>query len=70
MTDVVKQLGGSKKAVATVVGILLIAFGGKLGLTQEQQDAICYLVLAYVAARGAADFGKGRIKNGARTPSR
>ena len=59
MSNAIQQLASSKKSTATLIGILLVAFGPKLGLTQEAQDQIVYLVLAYVGAQGLADWGKG-----------
>ena len=58
MPNAFQQLASTKKSLATLIGILLVAFCSKLGLTNEQRDQIMFLVLAYVGAQGVADIGK------------
>jgi len=49
----------SKKAIATIVGLIAVWLGKKgLALTPEQQQQIVALIMAYVLGQGVADHGK------------
>lgn len=50
---------GSKKALATLIGVLLTVFAPKMGIPPEKIQDIVYLVMAYIVGQGVADFGKG-----------
>jgi len=62
-----KDMLGSKKAVAMVVG-LIVSLGGRIGLELDSEALTVVLspVLAYILGQGLADAGKekARIETG------
>jgi len=62
MLDTLKGLIASKKAVAMIVGVLMGAFGKKLGLDETSVTQIVGAVMAYVIGQGIADHGKEAVK--------
>lgn len=61
--DLLKQLLSSKKAVATLVAVL-VWVGGRFGLDVSAEDLapIVALIAAYVVGQGIADHGKEAAK--------
>jgi hypothetical protein len=62
MLDTLKGLIASKKAVAMIVGVLMGAFGKKLGLDEDSLTKIIGSIMAYVIGQGIADHGKEAVK--------
>jgi len=58
MWNTLKSFLESKKAIAAIVGLVLTAYGQKLGIPAERTDSIIKLVLVYMGAQGIADFQK------------
>ena len=58
MIETLKDLLKSKKALAAIVGILLTAYGDKLGITADKIPDLIKLILTYIGAQGIADFQK------------
>ena len=67
MTQAIKAMLGSKKAIAMIVG-LVVSFAAKywLQLPTEELAAVLSPVLAYILGQGVADVGKekARIEQG------
>ena len=67
MTQAIKDMLGSKKAIAMIVG-LVVSFAAKYGLQlpTEELAAVLSPVLAYILGQGVADVGKekARIEQG------
>lgn len=67
MTKALKDMLGSKKAVAMIVG-LIVSLVGRLGLELDPEalTAVLSPVLAYILGQGLADAGKekARIEKG------
>ena len=63
MKQALKDMLGSKKATAMIVGIL-VGLGGKYGLDlpPEELTAILSPVLAYILGQGIADVGKEKAR--------
>ena len=63
MWEAIKDLAGSKKALGTLAGILIVIFG-KIGLSisDEQVWAIVALVASFVTGQGLSDFGKAKAQ--------
>ncbi len=63
MKQALKDMLGSKKATAMIVG-LLVGLGGKYGLDlpPEELTAILSPVLAYILGQGIADVGKEKAR--------
>ena len=62
---VLKDMLGSKKAVAMIAG-LIVSVAGKYGLELpiEELTALLSPILAYIVGQGLADVGKERAKLG------
>lgn len=56
--EFLKSILTSKKSAATVAGILMAAFGSKIGLDPAAVESIVYTVIAYLVGQGIADHGK------------
>ena len=56
-------LATSKKAIATVVGVILV-LTNRIGLQlpEEQLTAVITPIVAYIVGQGLADFGKEKHK--------
>lgn len=52
----------SRKALVLAGMVSLILFGGQLGVEDDDKDYLIKLGMTYIAAQGAADFGKERKK--------
>ena len=52
------QILTSKKAQATILGILAVVLGDAFGLEPEQVQMIVGLVASYIFGQGVADHGK------------
>lgn len=63
MLQALKDMIGSKKAIAMIVG-LIVSFAGKYGLElpTEELTAILSPVLAYIVGQGVADAGKEKAR--------
>ena len=63
MKQALKDMLGSKKATAMIVG-LVVGLGGKYGLDlpPEELTAILSPVLAYILGQGIADVGKEKAR--------
>ena len=63
MTQAIKDMLGSKKAIAMIVG-LVVSFAGKyaLQLPTEELAAVLSPVLAYILGQGVADVGKEKAR--------
>ena len=63
MAQALKDMLGSKKAVAMIVG-LVVGFAGKYGLElpTEELTAVLSPVLAYILGQGVADAGKEKAR--------
>lgn len=63
MSKALKDMFGSKKAIAMIVG-LIVSFAGKYGLElpTEELTAILSPVLAYIVGQGLADAGKEKAR--------
>ena len=63
MKQALKDMLGSKKATAMIVGFL-VGLGGKYGLDlpPEELTAILSPVLAYILGQGIADVGKEKAR--------
>ena len=57
-----KSLLTSKKAAAMVAGVLMAAFGKKVGLDETAVTSIVATVIAYLVGQGIADHGKEAVK--------
>ena len=59
MGKAIKDMFGSKKAIAMIVG-LIVSIAGKVGLDLPTEDLTAVLspVLAYILGQGVADVGK------------
>ena len=62
MGNVIRGLITSKKAVAMLVGVLMSAFGKKMGLDETSVTQIVGAVMAYCIGQGIADHGKEAVK--------
>jgi len=62
MQEAIKNMLSSKKALATIAGVLVIALAPRLGLNPEQITAILALIGTYVIGQGVADHGKEQVK--------
>lgn len=62
--EFLKSLATSKKAAAMVAGVVMAAFGKKLGLDEAAVTSIVATVVAYIIGQGVADAGKeaARVK--------
>lgn len=49
--------GGSKKATAVLVGVLLVVFKDALGMDPATAANLVKLIMAYVGGQGLADLG-------------
>ena len=58
------QILTSKKAQATILGILAVVLGDAFGLEPEQVQMIVGLVASYIFGQGVADLGKEKAKAG------
>ena len=56
--DILLDLLKSKKAVATLVGILVVMLTQYLKIPEEMATTIAGLIVAYVVGQGIADHGK------------
>jgi hypothetical protein len=57
-----KSLVSSKKGAAMVAGVIMAAFGKKLGLDEAAVTSIVATVVAYLVGQGIADHGKEAAK--------
>ena len=62
MLDTLKGLIASKKAVAMLVGVLMAAFGKKMGLDEEAVMSVAGTAAVYILGQGIADHGKEAAK--------
>lgn len=60
--EFIKSLVTSKKAAAMVAGVLMAAFGKKVGLDESAVTSIVATVIAYLVGQGIADHGKEAVK--------
>lgn len=60
--NLIKSLLSSKKAAAMVAGVLMAAFGKKIGLDEQAVTSIVATVIAYLVGQGIADHGKEAVK--------
>ena len=69
MRQALKDMLGSKKAVAMIAG-LIVSFAGKYGLELPTEELIAVLspLIAYIFSQGLADIGKERAKVDAQPP--
>jgi hypothetical protein len=67
MLGMLKGFIASKKAAAMVAGILMSAFGKKVGLDESAVTSIVATIIAYIVGQGVADMNKeaAKIKEGA-----
>lgn len=63
MIKALKQMLGSKKFLAAVVG-LIVGFAAKKGLDLDTESLMAILspILAYILGQGVADMGKEKVK--------
>ncbi len=63
MSKAIKDMLGSKKAIAMIVG-LVVSVAGKVGLDLPTEDLTAVLspVLAYILGQGVADVGKEKAQ--------
>lgn len=62
MLDTIKGLIASKKAAAMLAGIIMSAFGKKMGLDEQAVTSIVATIIAYLVGQGIADHGKEAAK--------
>lgn len=63
MWKVVSELLTSKKAIATIAGVLIVATNrAGLQLPEEAVTQIVGAIAAYVVSQGLADFGKNSTR--------
>lgn len=67
MSDALKEMLGSKKWLAALVGVLTMLLGEKLGLTADQRQQVMYFLLAAIAGQSVADFGKSAAQINAKS---
>ena len=63
MSEAIRDMLRSKKAVAMIVG-LIVSLAGKVGLDLPTEDLTAVLspVLAYIVGQGVADVGKEKAR--------
>lgn len=53
-----REMSGSKKALAIVLAIAITLWGAKVGMSSQDAQNTFYALLAYTGAQSIADFGK------------
>jgi hypothetical protein len=62
MLDTLKNAFASKKFLAAIIGVVVVAAGTAFGLSEDQSMKIVALICTYVLGQGVADHGKEKAK--------
>tara|TARA_R100000655_G_scaffold17342_1_gene37100 strand:+ start:6306 stop:6524 length:219 start_codon:yes stop_codon:yes gene_type:complete len=63
ITQTLKNILGSKKAIYTIIGILVTLLSDHLGMDAETAKSLVYSITALVLGQSVADINKGACKN-------